>query len=241
MRAFFDDSVGPGELLALARQESAAVRQEASHPIQVFEQENWHPILIGERFFVAPPWVTEAGPASRIRLEINADSAFGTGRHETTQLCIEALEQMLRPEQVVVDVGCGSGILSAAAGSLGARKIFSCDIHADSIVTAKQHVSTPVFVGSADAIATASADLVLANISAAVLDRLAGDLKRITKPGGCLILSGFIHERTPEFCLPERVIERDDWLCWICKLEDISPPHEDDAPEGLSHKAEWWL
>ena len=241
MRAFFDGSVDSNQIVTLPGLDGCEVREESIGTAPTFEREGWDPILIGEQFFVAPPWITERGPASRMRLEMDSDTAFGTGRHETTQICIEAMEQRLRPEQVVLDVGCGSGILSAAARLLGAQKIYSCDIHEDAVATARRHVSSPLFIGSADAMAADSVDLVLANISAVVLDRLAGNLKRVIKPTGCLILSGFVHGRVPKLYRPQQVLERGDWLCWICGPDDIPTMSGQDAAEGLSHKTEWWL
>ncbi len=208
---------------------------------QPFVREGWDPVLVGERFYVAPPWVQGPAPLSRMRLDVDAATAFGTGRHETTQLCIEAMERILRPEDLVLDVGCGSGILSAAARMLGAKKIFSCDIQEDAVTTARQHVNTPVFRGSADAFSSATADLVVANISATVLDTLAFDLKRVIKPDGRLIVSGFVHERVPELYKPKEAYTRGDWLCWICRPADVVTALRVRDNEGLVHKAEWWL
>lgn len=241
LRAYFGDDLNPSDLAALTEAfGTVSIRTEPAVQ-QSSAPENWDPILIGQRFYIAPPCNSQPAPSGRLRLEIEAVTAFGTGRHETTQLCLEALEHYLKPEDTVVDVGCGSGILSAAARLLGARHIFSCDIHEDAIAASKQHVSTPVFFGSADAIANTSADLVLANISAAVLDSLAFDLKRITRPGGLLILSGFIHDRLPRHYCPEETLTLSDRLCWICRPEAITPAAERSDPQGLSHKLEWWL
>ncbi len=241
LRAYFSDDLPAHQLAALKEAfNSSTIRTEPIEP-QSFTRENWDPILVGQRFYIASPWIQDNPPGDRLRLEIDAVTAFGTGRHESTQLCLEALEQYLEPEHTVVDVGCGSGILSAAARLLGARRVFSCDIHDDAIAASKQHVSTPIFLGSADAVGSTSADLVLANISASVLDSLASDLKRIIRPGGLLILSGFIHEQLPQHFRPEKSLSRGDWLCWICRPDAITPATNRSDPQGLSHKLEWWL
>ena len=241
LRAYFGDDLNPSALAALTEAfRTVSIRTEPAVQ-QSLAPENWDPILVGQRFYIAPPCNSQPTPSGRLRLEIDAVTAYGTGRHETTQLCLEALERYLEPEHTVVDVGCGSGILSAAARLLGARRVFSCDIHEDAMAASKQHVSTPVFLGSADAVASTSADLLVANISASVLDSLAFDLKRITRPGGLLILSGFIHDRLPRHCRPEETLTLNDWLCWICRPEAITPATERSDPQGLSHKLEWWL
>ncbi len=240
LRAFFADDVDVAALRRLVEDHRGDVRPESAEMTRSFVREGWDPILVGERFYVAPPWVRGSVPSSRMRLEVDAATAFGTGRHETTQLCIEAMERILGPEDLVLDVGCGSGILSAAAGLLAARKIFSCDIHEDAVATAREHVDTPVFLGSADAISSATVDLVLANISATVLDTLAFDLRRVVKPEGLLVISGFVHEKVPEFYRPKEAYTRGDWLCWICGREDVLADLQ-PSDEGLVHRAEWWL
>ena len=241
LRAFFEDDVDPAAVLALVDDGESEVRQETTEVKQSFVREGWDPILVGERFYLVPPWVKGPGPSSRMRLEVDAATAFGTGRHETTQLCIESMERILRPEDLVLDVGCGSGILSAVASMLGARKIFSCDIHEDAIANALQHVNTPIFRGSADAVSSATMDLVLANISATVLDTLAFDLRRVVKPDGHLILSGFVNERVPKFYRPKETYTRGDWLCWICEPADVTASPQAADSRGLVHRAEWWL
>ena len=241
LRAFFDDEVTADSVCAVAGLYGATEPRAEPACEPSFERENWDPILIRKRFYVAPPWVTTAVPAGRLRLEIDAATAFGTGRHETTQLCLEALDLYLTAGSTVIDVGCGSGILSLAAKLLGARRVFSCDIHADALENAGRHVSTPLFIGSADALETECADLVLANISAAVLDRLAYDLKRITKPKGLVVASGFIREKLPECYSPKWAFERGEWLCWVCRPSGVRVSSREHAREGLSHVAEWWL
>ena len=100
-----------------------------------------------------------SGPAegakhkSRIALSLPPGRAFGSGRHETTQLMVEAMETYVRPGSLVIDVGCGSGILAEVARHLGASTIVACDTDSDAITTACQTcVQAAAFVGSADAI-----------------------------------------------------------------------------------------
>jgi ribosomal protein L11 methyltransferase len=144
------------------------------------------PLAVGRRFFLVPEWRDDPVPPGRFRIEINPGMAFGTGVHETTQLCIEALEDFLRPGMRVLDVGAGSGILSQAASLLGAAKVYACDTDPLAVTIAGRG-----FVGTADAVAAASVDLVVANINPEVIARLAPDLLRVLTPGGVLLASGF--------------------------------------------------
>jgi ribosomal protein L11 methyltransferase len=112
--------------------------------------------------------------------------AFGTGVHETTRLCLEALEEFVRPGMAVLDVGTGSGILSKAAGLLGAAQVYACDTDPVAVEIAGQG-----FVGSVDAVAGGCVDLVVANISPEAIVQLAPGLRRVLRPGGILLASGF--------------------------------------------------
>ena len=241
LRAFFHDDVLPAAVIAaIPHSQPDSIRAEPGTHAPP-DQADCDAILAGERFFITQPGNSHPCPPSRLRLELSTSTAFGTGRHETTQLCLQALERHLRPEHVVLDIGCGSGILSAAARLLGAHRIFSCDIHEDAIAAARRLLGSPVFAGSADAIASASADFVIANISASVLEILAPDLRRVIKPSGLLVLSGFIKAKPPQYCRPEEILEQGDWLCWICRPEGIRPPVPLTLDEGLSHNFDWWL
>ena len=131
------------------------------------------------------------------------------------------MERLISPESVVLDVGCGSGILSLAAELLGACRVISCDIDEDAIRLARGLASKEIFTGSADALSAECADVVLANISAVVLDRLAFDLRRVGKQQGKLVVSGFIEERLPLCYTPRESWKKGDWLCWVCGAEDV--------------------
>lgn len=193
MRAFFDDD----NLIPELQSRFGGEAQPADTRDWVaFAREHLQPMEIGERIFVVPEWRSEATPDGRIRIEVNAGLAFGTGAHETTRLCLEAIERHLKPGGVIADVGTGSGILSEAAIKLGAASASACDTDHGAVIVARENfqragVAIPVFVGSADSIAGTSADLIVANISPAWIAELAPEWIRILKPGGVAILSGF--------------------------------------------------
>jgi len=201
--------------------------------------EDWEPVIAGERFLIVPPGYSGKLPEGRFALPLQLGAAFGTGRHETTQLALEAMEQFVRRDQAVLDAGCGTGILTAAAQLLGARRVFSCDTDVNAVQLARQHASEAVFAGSADAVASSSMDLVVANLTASILETLAWDLRRVTRPDGMLLVSGFLRDATPGSFRPQQEFERDGWLCWVCRPEDVSTTQPPSG--GLTHKAEWWL
>jgi len=199
LRAFFDDdALQPGLLARFGGTASPADTRDWV----AFAREHLQPMEIGERIFVIPEWRDEPTPAGRFRVVINAGLAFGTGAHETTRLCLEAIERHIRPGATLVDVGTGSGILSEVALRLGAGRAFASDTDPDAVLVAKENferagVPVAVFTGSADAIASGVADVIVANISPAWIAELAPDWVRILKPGGVAILSGFEAENIP--------------------------------------------
>ena len=176
-------------------------------------KQHYKPILIGERLVIVPAWMDSPEP-SRIAIKIDPGMAFGTGTHPTTQLCLELMEKAIpdileaNNEFRIIDVGCGSGILSIAAIKLGVGKALSVDIDPGSIKNARENAEANgigeeliLEIGSVQEIldrkfAFKSASLVVANILAPVINRLfdAG-LADLIDNHGAIILSGILQEQ----------------------------------------------
>lgn len=155
------------------------------------------------RITVAPPWdVPEARISNpEITIIIEPSMGFGTGHHATTRLCLELLQTIDLSGLRVVDVGTGSGVLSLAASRLGASGVTAMDNDADALQSARENIarngaSEAITVIEADlsAACDANADVVVANLTGAVLQRYAATLRRMAEPAGVLIVSGFSPE-----------------------------------------------
>ncbi len=193
LRAFFDDDARQAELHSRFGGE---IQPADTRDWVAFAHEYLKPMEIGRRIFVCPEWRDDPTPENRIRIVVNAGLAFGTGSHETTRLCLEALERHLKPGMTVVDVGTGSGILAEAAVKLGAGRVEANDNDPEAVAVARENfaragVNVPVSLGSADAFPANFADLIVANISPAWISDLAPEWVRVMKPEGVAILSGF--------------------------------------------------
>jgi ribosomal protein L11 methyltransferase len=183
VRAFFEDTADGSELRALFP--GASLRIEEDRDWVQSARDLLKPMEVGSRFFLVPEWRDDPTPPGRFRIQVNPGMAFGTGVHETTQLCLEALEEFVKPGSDVLDVGTGSGILAKAAVLLGAGKVYACDVDPQAVEIAREG-----FVGSVDAVASKSVDLLVANISPEAITQLAPDLIRVLRPGGILLASG---------------------------------------------------
>jgi ribosomal protein L11 methyltransferase len=213
VRAFFEDSADSAALLRLYP--GAGYRLEEQRDWVASARELLQPMEIGSRFFLVPEWRDDPAPDGRFRITVNPGQAFGTGVHETTRLCMEALEDYVKPGMAVLDVGTGSGILAQAARLLGAGKVHACDTDPVALEVARRG-----FVGSADAVASSSADLVVANISPEAIIALAPELARVLRPGGVLLASGFEAadvERVKAALPPAREVRvKGEWAMVVC-------------------------
>ncbi|ADZ83846.1 50S ribosomal protein L11 methyltransferase [Cellulosilyticum lentocellum] len=200
---------------------------------------NWKkyfkPFEVGEKFVIKPTWESYNENTNRMILEIDPNSSFGTGQHYTTQLCIEQLEQIIKPDAKVLDMGCGSGILSIATLLLGAQHVTAVDIDQNSVDIAKDNFiqngmkqgQFALHCGNVIAdealvkiIGQGCYDVVVANIVADVIIGMKELLKDFLKPGGTLIASGIIGDRSEEVkehlksvgFTVKHMTEKNDWV-----------------------------
>ena len=177
---------------------------------------NWKqyfkPIEIGKKLVIKPSWEEYSGDGNRIILEIDPASSFGTGQHHTTRLCLELLEGCINDGDKVLDMGCGSGILSIAAVLLGAENAVAVDIEENAAATAaenagKNHIPDSRYTTYFGNILSDQAladridgkyDVITANIVADVLIAMKDYFLRYIRKGGTLIVSGIIEERMEE-------------------------------------------
>lgn len=177
---------------------------------------NWKkyfkPLNIGERLVIKPSWETLSENNSRVVLEIDPETSFGTGRHHTTRLCLELLEKYIEKGDKVCDLGCGSGIISIAAMLFGAGSAAAVDISEDAYKISKDNalkngIDDGLYVSYCGDVCTDKAlrkrigrgyTLTCANIVADVLLAMKEVFADITAKGGRLLLSGIIDDRRDE-------------------------------------------
>ncbi len=177
---------------------------------------NWKqyfkPYKVGEKLVIKPSWEDYDNADNRVILEIDPASSFGTGKHHTTRLCLELLEKNLNKGDNLLDMGCGSGILSIGAMLLGAGSAVGVDIEENAAATAlenaeKNHISPDVYktyygnILSDEKLASEidrKYDIITANIVADVIIEMKDYFVRYLKKGGILIISGIIEERMDE-------------------------------------------
>ena len=194
----------------------------------------YHPVQVGEHLVVCPSWEAYDRQPDDVVLTLNPGMAFGTGTHDTTRLCMELLEKYITPQDTVLDVGCGSGILAITAALLGANKIIGCDIDEVAVKVAGENAALN---GVQDRIAFHQGDLtsqvegsfqiICANIVADVIIRLSEDAGRYLAKDGIFITSGIIDTREQDVlnALEQngfQVIERrtsGGWVALACKAK----------------------
>ena len=204
---------------------------------------NFRPLAIGQRLLVLPPWIAPTD-AARIPLVLDPGMAFGTGAHPTTQMCLAALERLVRDGDFVIDLGCGSGILSVAAVLFGAGHVLACDIDDEAVAATRRSAELnrvdsrlEVFQGSLPETAARlagrrPADLAVANILAETLQELLREgLAGLVRDEGRLVLSGILADLeggveeaagTVGLTLEQEIFEQ-GWCSLIFRKENAAP------------------
>ncbi|MFQ3548667.1 MAG: 50S ribosomal protein L11 methyltransferase [Armatimonadota bacterium] len=176
------------------------------------EDEDWatawksffKPIKIG-KILIKPSWEEYTSQDDDIVIEIDPGMAFGTGNHPTTQLCLLAMQDIIKGGEIFLDMGAGSGILSMAAAYLGAEKIYAVEIDPIAVAAMNKNVSEAnledkidVILGSKPNEIKTQVDIIIANIIADVIIPMADDFAGVIKNNGILIVSGIINDRADE-------------------------------------------
>ena len=191
------------------------------------------PTAVGDRLFVRPIWIDDYDSGDRVVLNIEPGAAFGTGTHETTRLCLETLDKIIKAGDTVLDIGCGSGILAIASMLLGASEGFGVDIDPLAVKTAIENgkmnnLTEPqlqfVCGDLADKV-TKKYDVVVANIVADIIILFSTQVRAFMKQGAKFVASGIIDSRADEVVLAlqnagllvKERIEENGWVCLVCE------------------------
>ncbi len=195
----------------------------------------YKPFRLTEHIVVKPSWEDFDAKDKDIVIEIDPGMAFGTGTHETTKMCAVLVDKYVNKGDIVMDIGCGTGILSIIAAKLGASRVAAVDIDETAVRVAKENCRVNGVDGVVDAfkgtirdIKDIKADLIVANIIADVIIDMAKDLSACLKPDGVFITSGIIKERKQQvideyqkrgFHLVE-LMEDGEWVAMVFKCQD---------------------
>ena len=198
---------------------------------QVWERtwmDAYEPIQVSDHFWIVPEWLQPPNPEA-VNLKLDPGLAFGTGNHASTFLCLQWLAKTNVKDKIVIDYGCGSGILGVAALLLGAKKVYATDIDPQAVLATKQNadlngVLDGLYVDLPDAFNETfkdqQADILLANILAGPLMSLAPEFSRLTKVSGEFALAGIIEEQVEDvkavyqqngFAVTEQDMREDVW------------------------------
>ncbi|WP_353894342.1 50S ribosomal protein L11 methyltransferase [Proteinivorax hydrogeniformans] len=162
------------------------------------------PVEVAPNLIIKPPWESYEPKSKAVVVELDPGQAFGTGTHPTTAMCLNKITELIKTDDKVLDVGCGSGVLSITAAKHGAHDVIGLDVDSTAIRVAKQNLklnnceNIKFIRGSLDDLDTLRADLVIVNIIADVILSILPNISRYIKEDGHLVLSGIILPRQKE-------------------------------------------
>ncbi len=226
VKVYIENSVELSDKLALIKSEllKLSERDEKNEwgsleiDTESLSQEDWannwkkffHPIEVGKKILIQPEWEPLKAETDRVVFTVNPGMTFGTGTHHTTKLCIEELEGTVTEDTELLDIGCGSGILSIISLLLGAKEAWAADIDPacehvakenavlNGVDTSKYHIfSGDIITDKAlfDTLSVRKYDVIAANIVADVIIALVPTVKALLKKDGIFVCSGIIEER----------------------------------------------
>lgn len=247
VKAYFAEEDNIEEILGYVNEKLVELKEmgidlgEAKVEHEKMYEEDWantwkqyyKPSKIGEKIVVKPIWEEYEQKEGELVVNLDPGMAFGTGTHETTRMCIQALEKYVKEESTVFDVGCGSGILAIAAAKLGAKLAVGVDLDPVAVESSIENVgynnlnNIEILHGNLVEVIDGKSDIVVANILAEIICILTDDVKRVMKDGGVFITSGIIHDRVDMVCekleaTGFEVIEKNrdgEWNCIVAKLK----------------------
>ena len=209
---------------------------------KVVKQENWenewkkyfNVQKVSNSIVIKPSWEEYTAKEGEKIIDIDPGMAFGTGTHETTRMCINAIEKYMKQGDSLIDIGCGSGILSIAAAHLGAQRVIAVDLDKLAVKVSKENVELNGFSDTVDVrygdlteVIDEKADVIVANIIADIIAKLSENIADFMKKDGYFISSGIINDKK-DFVISklidnnfEIVEERNDgeWNCIVCKVK----------------------
>ncbi|MDF2875578.1 MAG: prmA [Sporomusa sp.] len=193
-------------------------------------KEYFHPVRVSEHIVIKPSWEAYLPSEGDIVIELDPGMAFGTGTHQTTAMCVRCLEDVIKSDDIVFDVGTGSGILSVAAAKLGAARVRAVDLDPVAVRVAKENivfnnVTATVEITQGDLLTgvDGKADVIVANIIADIIIKMLPDVRGRLVDNGIFIASGIIAERLgdvtaalidSEFVI-DKVIEEGGWVAIV--------------------------
>ena len=256
---YLEPGENPAEAVAFLRERYRAAGIAHTISTSGCAEEDWinnwkkyfKPMPVGKKLLIRPTWEDEYEAGDRKVLNLEPGVAFGTGTHETTRMCLELLERYVSPGCAMLDVGCGSGILSVAALLLGAGSAVGVDIDELGVKTAVENARINGFSGRFTAIrgsltdqVTGTFDLVAANIVADAVIELSADVGRFLNPGAVFLVSGIIDDREQDVlaAIQNRfsVVERKEEKGWVAMALRPLPPgtgaKNKCAPQSCGHE-----